>query len=241
MLVGSNLVQPKNLPFRHLRKRPAFAVVVLFVFLAIGDRCGHLIDAEVAVEFLDGAGSPESVVAGGNVDGRLIEDRRKHLRGNKALPDELVKLEKVFVEILADVFRRAHGVGGTHRFVGFLRILLRFVIVGLFRKIVRAKAFGDQLTNLDQRVVRNMYGIGAHVGDQRDRAFVTKLHALIKFLRQGHGALGGIAQPVVSRLLQFGSRERRRRIALLFFLRDAGDLPFGLAHRSDNLVRALLV
>src|SRR2546421_10649999 len=46
---------------------------------------------------------------------------------------------------------------------------------------------------------------------------------------------------VVSRLLQFGSRERRRRIALLFFLGNAGHLPLGLAHRGDNLVRALLV
>src|SRR2546421_2325108 len=39
---------------------------------------------------------------------------------------------------------------------------------------------------------------------------------------------------VVSRLLQFGSRERRRRIALLFFLGNAGHLPFGLAHRGDR-------
>src|SRR5437879_11757396 len=102
--------------------------------------------------------------------------------------------------------------------MGFLCILFRFVIVGLFRKIVRAKAFGDQLTNLDQRVVRTMHGIGAHVGDQRDRAFVTKLDALIEFLREGHGAIGGVATPVVSCLLHFGSRERRRSLALLFYV-----------------------
>jgi len=79
VLVGTNFVQAKSLPLRHLRKSAAFAFVILFVFLAIGDRRGHLIDTEVAVEFLDGAGSPKGVVACGNVDGRLIEDRRKHL------------------------------------------------------------------------------------------------------------------------------------------------------------------
>src|SRR6266851_610825 len=123
----------------------------------------------------------------------------------------------------------------------FLRVLLRLVVIGLFRKIVRTKTFGDQLTNLDQRVVRNIHGVGAHVGNQRNRAFVTELHTFIELLREGHGALGGVAQPVVSRLLQFGSRERRRRIALLFFLRDAGYLPLGLADGGDNLVRGLLV
>src|SRR6266481_6538549 len=86
-----------------------------------------------------------------------------------------------------------------------------------------------------------MHGIGTHVGNQRDRAFVTKLHTLIKFLREGHRALGGIAQPVVGGLLQFGSRERRRRVALLFLLRDRRNLPFRFADRVDDLVRALLV
>ena len=57
MLVGPNLVQPERLPLRNLRKRAAFAFVVLFVVLAIGDRRGQLVDAKVAVKFLDGAGS----------------------------------------------------------------------------------------------------------------------------------------------------------------------------------------
>jgi len=40
---------------------------------------GILIDTEVAVEFLDGAGSPKGVVAGRMSMVVLIEDRRKHL------------------------------------------------------------------------------------------------------------------------------------------------------------------
>ena len=136
MLVRPNLVQAERLPLRNLGKRAAFAFVVLFFVLAICNRRGQLIDAKVAIKFLDGASGPKGVVAGGNVNGRLIENRWEHLRGHKALPDELVELEEVFVEILANVFRRAHGVGGTHGFMSFLRILLRFVIVRLFRKIV---------------------------------------------------------------------------------------------------------
>src|SRR5260370_9875633 len=123
--------------------------------------------------------------------------------------------------------------------MSFLRILLRFVIVRLFREIVRPKTFGDQLTNLEQRVARNMHGIGTHVSNQRDRTLVAKLHAFVVLLREGHGALGGVAQPVISRLLQLGSRERRRRFALFFLLRNAGHLPLGLAARAASLIRGL--
>ena len=56
-----------------------------------------------------------------------------------------------------------------------------------------------------------------------------------------HGALGGIAQPVVRGLLQLRSRKRRRRIALLFLLRDGRYLPLGLADGADDLVRGCLI
>src|SRR5260370_31343826 len=86
-----------------------------------------------------------------------------------------------------------------------------------------------------------MHGVGTNVGNQRDRTFVTKLHAFVELLREGHGALGGVAQPVISRLLQLGSRKRRRRIALLFPLRNAGHLPLGLADRGVDVVRGFLI
>ena len=241
MLVRANLVEPQRLPFRNLGKRAAFALIILLVVLAVRDGRGHLIDAEVAVEFLDRAGSAESVISRVDVDGRLIEDCRKHLRRDKTLPDQLVQLEEIFIEIFPHVFRRAHGIGGTHRFVGFLGILLRFVIVGLFRKVIAAESLRNQFTNLRQRVVRDVHGIRAHVGNQRNRAFVTKFHAFVEFLRQRHRALGRVPQPVVSRLLQFGGREGRRRIALLFFLRDAGYQPLRFTYCGHNLFRGFLI
>ena len=86
-----------------------------------------------------------------------------------------------------------------------------------------------------------MHRVRTHVGDQPHQTFRTQLHAFIQFLRQGHRALGGVAQPVVRRLLQFRGRERRRRIALLFLLRDRCDLPLRFAHRGHNLVGSFLV
>ena len=163
------------------------------------------------------------------------------MRRDKTLPDQLVQLEKIFIEIFPHVFRRAHRIGGTHRFVGFLGILLRFVIVGLFRKVIAAESLRNQFTNLRQRVVRDVHGIRAHVGNQRNRAFVTKFHAFVEFLRQRHRALGRVPQSVVSRLLQFRSREWRWRIASLFFLRDAGHLPLRLTHGGHNFFRGLLI
>src|SRR5579859_416132 len=125
--------------------------------------------------------------------------------------------------------------------VRFLRVFLRFVIIRFFRQVIRSKAFRNQLAHLGQRILRDIYGIGAHVRDQRDGTFFAKLHAFIKPLRQPHGALGGVAQAIVSGLLQLGSRERRRRVASFFFLRDRSHFPLGLAHGSYDLVRGFLV
>ena len=171
----------------------------------------------------------------------MIKDRRKHLRSYKPLPDQLVELEEVVVQIFANVFRRACDVGRPHGFVRFLGVFLRLIEVRLLGEVIRAKLRRDEFADLRQRVVRNMHRVRAHVRDQRDGALRAQLHAFIESLRQRHGALGGVAQPVVGRLLQFRRRERRRRIAPLLLLRHRRHLPLGLAHRRNNLVGGLLV
>src|SRR6266851_105978 len=145
------------------------------------------------------------------------------------------------VKILAHVFRSARNVRGPHRFVRFLRVFLRFVVVRFFREVIRSKSFRNQLAHLLQRIVGDVHGIGAHVGDQRDGAFLAEFHAFVEPLRQAHGALGGVAQAIVSGLLQLGRREGRRRVASFFLLRYRSDLPFGLADRRDDFVRRFLV
>ena len=93
MLFGADFIEPQKLAFGHTRQRLAFALVVLFVVFAIGIRRGQLIHAQVAVEFLDRAGRAEGVIASQNIDRGLVEDRRKHLRSDEPLPDQLIELE----------------------------------------------------------------------------------------------------------------------------------------------------
>ena len=93
MLFGADFIEPQKLAFGHTRQRLAFALVVLFVVFAIGIRRGQLIHAQVAVEFLDRAGRAEGVIASRNIDRGLVEDRRKHLRSDEPLPDQLIELE----------------------------------------------------------------------------------------------------------------------------------------------------
>ena len=203
MLLGTKLLEPQRLALRHRRQGTPLALFALFFFFAVGGRFRQLIDAEEAVEFLNRTRSAEGVVAGGNVDAGLVEDCRKYLRGDEALPDELIELEDIIVEKFTDVFRRAAHIGRADRFVRFLRVFFRLVKVGLLGKIVRPEALRNQLADLRQRVVRDAHGIRAHVSDQRDGAFVAELHAFIQALRQGHGALGREAQAVVRGLLEF--------------------------------------
>ena len=47
-----------------------------------------------------------------------------------------------------------------------------------------------------------LHGIRAHVGDQRNGAFVAQFNAFIKTLRQRHRVFRGITQAVVGSLLQ---------------------------------------
>ena len=77
-------------------------------------------------------------------------------------------------------------------------------------------------------VVGDARGIGAHVGDEADRAFLADLHALVQPLRQHHGALHAEAQLARGFLLQRGGDEGRHRVALLL----------ARAHGLDDVIGA---
>jgi hypothetical protein len=53
MLVRTNLIEAQRLAFADLRQGAALAFVVLFIIFAIGACHGRLINAQVAIEFLD--------------------------------------------------------------------------------------------------------------------------------------------------------------------------------------------
>src|SRR5579862_416621 len=241
MLLGANVTELEGLALFDARESVAFALVALFVVVAVRVGGRQLIDAEVAVKLLHGTGGAEGVIAGSDVDGGLVENGRKHLRSDEALPDQLIKLEEIVVQIFANVLGCAGDVGGANGFVGFLRVFLRLVVVGLFREIVGAEALRNEFADLREGVLRNVNRVGAHVGDERDGAFGAEFDTFVEALGDAHGALGGVAQAVVGRLLELGSGERRWRIAALLLLRDGSDLPFGFAHCGENGVSAFLV
>ena len=92
--------------------------------------------------------------------------------------------------------RRADG------FVRLLSVFLGFVEVGLLRQIGGPEFFGNEFANLRQRVLRNVDGIRAHIGDQRNGAFVPEFDAFIKTLGDSHRIFCRITQAVIGGLLQ---------------------------------------
>ena len=56
-----------------------------------------------------------------DVDDRLVEDRRRHLRGDETLPNQRVEPQLVALEVSGETLRRALHRGRTDRFVRVLR------------------------------------------------------------------------------------------------------------------------
>src|SRR5206468_13000173 len=81
------------------------------------------VDAEEAVE--DDAASVRThhVRTGVDVEARVLEARRGHLRCERALPDERVQLELVRFQVAPQVRRRARQIRGSDRLVRLLRAL----------------------------------------------------------------------------------------------------------------------
>ena len=98
VLLRQQLVQLELFADLHLRQTELQFLVFLHLRLLV---LALFIDGAEAVELLDGTGGAQQVVAGRDVDGGLVEDRRVHLRRHKALPDQLVELEFIRTEISA--------------------------------------------------------------------------------------------------------------------------------------------
>ena len=224
-------------------KRRQF-VLEFFVFFVLAV-LRFFVDLEEAVELhhRSGHAEPVDVVAGFgvDVDGGLVEDRGRHLRGDKALPDELVNLEFVFLQVLLDLVRMAHGRRRTNRFVRRLRFFLLLICVRRFGHVRGTVFLGHVLAHFGDRVGRDAGRIGTHVGDQADEPLFAQFNAFIQALRDHHGALHAEAKLARRILLQLAGRERRRRVAAaLFFLRRA-DRPVGMFKRGADFLGVFAV
>src|SRR5215831_5923666 len=135
----------------------------------------------------------------------------------------------------------AHGRGGANRFVRALRVLLLFVRVGRFRKIVWTVFFADVLANFGDGFRGNPDRVGTHVGNQTDRTLFAEFHAFVEALRDHHGAFHAEAELARGVLLELAGGKWRRGIAAAFFLVDRADDPLGFFQSDADLFRFLAI
>src|SRR5262245_23130681 len=196
------------------------ALLVVFVLLVLA----FLINREEAVELDHRACGAERVfLSGGDVDRGLIEDGGHHLRGDEPLPDKPVERQFVLLQIWRDLVRRAIGRSRADRLVRVLRVLLRAIVDRFFGQIFFAVLPDDEVADFRERALGDARRIGAHVGDQSDRAFAAEFDAFVQPLRDLHCFLGRKAQLARRLLLELRGDEGRDGVALLLPGRDVGD------------------
>ena len=125
-----------------------------------------------------------------------------HLRGEGALPDQLVELGLVVADLLGHLLRGLPVVaGGADRLVRFLRVLdLLLVDPWRFRQVVVAVEVDDLAPGGRERRLRKRRRVRAHVRDEP---------VLVETLRGAHGPRGAEPELAAGLLLQRRRHERR--------------------------------
>jgi len=187
-LVGVGLEKVRMLTFHHFGKAAFGVVVIITGVMAFG------IELDIAIEDDDLAGRAQdgALVPRGEVDGRAFKQRRFHLGGHRAAPDEGVEfLQVAFAVILLGA---QVEVGRAHGLVGLLRVLrLRRIAPRVFRQVACAIVGLDHCAGGDIGLLGHVDAVGPHVGDA---AF------LIEFLGGLHRALSIEAELAARFLLQ---------------------------------------
>ena len=124
-----------------------------------------LVDREETLELHDRPCGAEQIIAGGDVNGSLVEHGGGHLRGHKAPPDELVKLELIGAEKTAQRVGRALDRSRPDGLVSVLGIFLRPVTDWLAGQVVIAERLFDEGTHSGQRSFSDSHGVGSHVSN----------------------------------------------------------------------------
>ena len=199
----------------------------LGVFLVGDVVLAFLVEGEEAVELhhraggaqVDGAGAG----LGGDVDGGALELAGFHLACDRAPPDQLVKLGLVGIEERLGLGRAQVEVGRADRLVRLLGVLgLGHVLARGGRQVALAVVRSDQLAAGGDRLLGDLHAVGSHISNEAD-GLALDGHALVEPLRDPHGMGGGEAELAAGFLLQGGSSEGRRRVALGGLGLDRGD------------------
>src|SRR5207302_1487684 len=222
--------ESQALPFGEGRQLPLGLVLLLGRPLGLVALCGEfgvlafLVHRQMAGELDDGPRGPEQVrvrrLLRATVHAGDFQQRWGHLGRDEAVPDQLVELVVVAIQVRPDGLGIATGRGRPDRLVSFLGGLLGLEDVRRGGQGVVPEPRTDDLPGFLRGLRRDPGGVSAHVGDQADRPFLADVHALVELLGQGHGLLGAEAQLARRFLLQPAGDEGRDRIALLLLALD---------------------
>ena len=231
-----DVADARPIAVRERGQAPGLLVVVGgLVVAALG------VDPGEAVEQDLGRRGAQLVGAVGQLDRGRLELLGRHLRGERALPDQPVEAQLIGLDRAGQRIRVAPEAGRTDRLVGLLGALrLRLVDAALGHREFLAVALADDLARLAHRHARDRGGVGPHVGDQPDLA-LAGLDALVQPLGDRHRPLRAEAQLAARLLLQRGGRERGRRRPLLRPRPDLGDDRREIADGGDMRIRGRLV
>jgi hypothetical protein len=143
VLLGDDLLKVDFLAFFKRGQKLVLAVgacgfLVAVIVLALN------VDRGKAREDHHLATGPKQRLARGYLHLGAVIDRRGHLAGHKAVPDQTVEGQLVLGQIFAQALGGAHGAGGPDGLVGLLGRGPGFVEVWFGRQIILAKLFHDQ-------------------------------------------------------------------------------------------------
>src|SRR5690606_39157238 len=209
VLFRRDLADGHRLAFRHARQH---AAVFLLVFGGVV--LAFLIELQEPVENHHGAGRSEdgTTVGGGDVYRDLIQPRAFHLRGEGALPDQLVEPEFILPEVALYLLRSPEEIRRADRFVGLLRVSSRIPKAARrFREVFGSVVRRDQPTAGSDRLARQVDAVGSHVGDEAG-GLAADLDAFVEALRNPHRVAGTEAKLARGFLLQRRGGEGRLRI-----------------------------
>ena len=165
----------------------------------------------------------QDVARGVDVEARVLETRRRHLRRDRPLPDERVELQLVRLEEPLHAVGRPREVGRADRLVRLLCAFApRLVVARSLERVGHAELRGDHVVRLPQRSLGHVQRVGPHVGDEADGG-LAEGDALVELLREDHRPFHGVAELARCLLLKRRRRERRRRVARALARVDALD------------------
>ena len=157
-----------------------------------------------------------------------------HLRGDGALPDQVVEGEVLAAQLTGHLGGRAEPVtGGADRLVRLLGVLdLLLVVPRGVGHVLGAVHLARLGAGGGQRGLRQRGAVGSHVGD---------VAVLVEPLGDPHRVAAVEPQLARGLLLQGARRERRARAAGVGLLGDVGDGDVGGAQRVRDAGRGGLV